>query len=258
MLALFFTVLLASLVGSLHCAGMCGGFVVFWAGGDTSQGKHRVFAHAAYNGGRLVTYTLLGAIAGALGQGLDFAGKSAGLEKVAAALAGGLMVVWGALALLRALEVPIPKMPLPSVLHRAYSSVLKQLHGKPPVVRAAIIGLASTLLPCGWLYAFAVTAAGTGSAGWGALTMAAFWLGTLPVLVGVGALVQQAAGPLRRHLPAVTALCVMGVGLFALTHRLNVPHFRPTAAPVSLQNAAEHAQNLGTGKEKPPCCHDDE
>ncbi len=258
MLALFSTVLVASLVGSLHCAGMCGGFVVFWAGGDASQGKNKVFAHMAYNGGRLVTYVLLGALAGTLGQALDLAGRSAGLEKLAAALAGGLMVAWGALALLRALEVRVPQMPLPAVLHRAYSNVLKQLHGKPPVVRAAIIGLASTLLPCGWLYAFAVTAAGTGSWAWGALTMAAFWLGTLPVLVGVGALVQQMAGPLRRHLPAVTALCVMGVGLFALTHRLNVPHFVPTAAPVSLQGAAQHAHNLGTGKEKPPCCRDDE
>ena len=257
MLALFSTVLLASLVGSLHCAGMCGGFVVFWAGGDASQGKHKIYAHMAYNGGRLVTYTLLGALAGALGQALDLAGHAAGLEQLAAALAGGLMVAWGALALLRALEVRVPRVPLPAVLQRAYAKVLKRLHGKPPIVRAAIIGLASTLLPCGWLYAFAVTAAGTGSWAWGALTMAAFWLGTLPVLVGVGALVQQAAGPLRRHLPAVTALCVMGVGLFALTHRLNVPHFR-MAAPLSLQDAAKHAQNLGNGKEKPPCCRDDE
>lgn len=258
MLALFFAVLVASLLGSLHCAGMCGGFVVFWAGGDASKGKQQVFAHIAYNGGRLVTYVLLGAVAGALGQALDLAGRSAGLEKVAAAIAGGLMVAWGALALLRALEVAIPRVPLPAVLHRAYANVMKQLHGKPPIVRAAIIGLASTLLPCGWLYAFAVTAAGTGYWAWGALTMAAFWLGTLPVLVGVGALVQQMAGPMRRRLPAVTALCVMGVGLFALTHRLNVPHFRPMTAPQSLQGAAERAQHLGAGQDKPPCCHDDE
>ncbi len=258
MLALFSTVFVASLIGSLHCAGMCGGFVVFWAGGDASQGRNRVFAHMAYNGGRLVTYVLLGVLAGALGQALDLAGHSAGLEKLAAALAGGLMVAWGALALLRALQIPIPQMPLPKALQRAYASVLQRLRGKPPVVRAAMIGLASTLLPCGWLYAFAVTAAGTGSWAWGALTMAAFWLGTLPVLVGVGAVVQQMAGPARRHLPAVTALCVMGVGLFALTHRLNVPHIRPMAAPVSLQSAAERAQHLGTGQEKPPCCRDDE
>ena len=70
MLALFSTVLVASLVGSLHCAGMCGGFVVFWAGGDASQGKNKVFAHMAYNGGRLVTYVLLGALALCLVLGL--------------------------------------------------------------------------------------------------------------------------------------------------------------------------------------------
>ena len=257
MMALFSTVLAASLLGSLHCAGMCGGFVAFWAGGDVSSGRQRTLAHVAYNGGRLITYVLLGVVAGSVGQAVDIAGESAGLQKTAAAVAGGLMIVWGAIALLRSLEVRVPHMPLPKVLDRAYRDVMVRLRGKPPMVRAGIIGLASTLLPCGWLYAFAITAAGTGSWALGGLAMAAFWLGTLPVLVGVGALVQQVAGPLRRHLPTVTALCVMGVGLFALTHRLNVPQFHTQKAPVTLQSALDHAHNLGTGDERPPCCRDE-
>lgn len=257
MLALFSTVLVASLLGSLHCAGMCGGFVAFWAGGDASNGRHKALAHVAYNGGRLLTYMLLGIVAGSVGQAVDLAGESAGLQQSAAALAGALMLVWGTVALLRSLQVRVPQVPLPKVLDRAYRQVMIRLRGKPPVVRAGLIGLASTLLPCGWLYAFAVTAAGTGSWSLGALTMAAFWLGTLPVLVGVGALVQQVAGPLRRHLPTVTALCVMGVGLFALTHRLTLPQMHAQKAPVTLDGALDRAHNLGTGDERPPCCHDD-
>lgn len=257
MFALFFAVLAASLLGSLHCVGMCGGFVLFCTGGDAKDGKTKLWVQAAYNGGRLVTYTSLGALAGSLGQALNFAGDTAGLQKPAAAISGALMIAWGTVALLRALDVKIPALPLPGLLQRAYRNVLNRLHGKSMLARAAIIGLASTLLPCGWLYAFVVTAAGTGSWLWGALTMAAFWLGTLPVLIGVGTLAQQMTGPLRRHLPAITALCVMGVGLLALTHRLQMPPVVPSVTRVSLPDAVAHVHDLGSGSTRPACCHDD-
>lgn len=65
---------------------------------------------------------------------------------------------------------------------------LRRLMDRPPVVRAAATGLFTTLLPCGWLYAFVVTAAGTGSGTplHGAALMAVFWLGTLPMMLTVG------------------------------------------------------------------------
>ena len=45
--------LVASLLGSAHCAGMCGGFVCFYSGG-TGATRATLRAHAPYNGGRLV------------------------------------------------------------------------------------------------------------------------------------------------------------------------------------------------------------
>ena len=258
MMPLFVAVLTASLLGSLHCAGMCGGFVAFWAGGDSVGGRGQVRAHLAYNGGRLITYLGLGAVAGGVGRAIDLAGDAAGLQRAAAAMAGGLMVAWGGVALLRAFAVRLPQLPLPAFLQTAYGRVLQRLRGKPPLVRAAVIGLASTLLPCGWLYAFAVTAAGSGSWQGGAATMAAFWLGTLPVLVGIGAVVHRAAGPLRRHLPALTAFCVLAVGLVALTQHLQLPRIAPTAAPPSLHSALQRAEAQQRGGVKPPCCDENE
>jgi len=91
--------------------------------------------------------------------------------------------------------------------------------GLSPTRRALVIGLLTTLLPCGWLYAFAAVAAGTASPALGALTMAVFWLGTLPVLVSLGAGVQRLTGAMGRRLPHLTALVLIAVGLWTLIGR---------------------------------------
>ena len=74
-------------------------------------------------------------------------------------------------------------------------------------------------LPCGWLWAFVVAAAGTGSALGGALVMAVFWLGTVPAMTGVLALGGPAAIWLRRRMPAVTAIALIVLGLGTLAMR---------------------------------------
>jgi len=220
MIPLLFTVFLASLVGSLHCIGMCGPFVAFYSGSDGSTGARRLLSHSAYSGGRLMTYLLFGLTAGAVGAALDVAGSLAGMQRIAAIVAGATMILWGILALLQLRGVRIFRHAsgdsrISRVLRRGFSLVA----GKPPLVRAAVVGLLSGLLPCGWLWAFVVTAAGTGSAGRGALVMAAFWVGTVPALVAVGLGAQLLSAPLRRHVPAVTAVLLVGLGLLAILGR---------------------------------------
>ncbi|MCU0635621.1 MAG: sulfite exporter TauE/SafE family protein, partial [Gemmatimonadaceae bacterium] len=76
--------LTASLLGSVHCAAMCGGFVCLYAGvGQPGSAARHVSggAHAAYNAGRLVSYTLLGLLAGTIGQGIEHAGTLAGVQR---------------------------------------------------------------------------------------------------------------------------------------------------------------------------------
>jgi sulfite exporter TauE/SafE len=237
--ALLGTVLTASLAGSLHCAGMCGGFVAFYSGdsADGTRGAERWVSHAAYNGGRLLTYTLLGAFAGTLGAALDRAGAVAGVQRVAAIAAGVLIVSWGAYALLQALDVRLPRLPFPRAITRATSRVFGGLRGRPPVIRALLLGLLSTVLPCGWLWGFAVFAAGTGDPWQGALVMAAFWAGTVPVMLGIGISVQALSARLRRRLPAVTAATLIVVGLLWLAGRVAMPHPRP-ADNVSVEDAS--------------------
>lgn len=219
MAALVATVFVSSLLGSLHCAGMCGGFVTFYAAGDRSAGFARLRPHLAYNLGRLATYAALGGLSGAAGAVLDRAGALAGVGRVASILAGVVMVLWGAVLLLQARGAHIRTRWVPRGLSAFVGRRVASLSDRPPTVRAATLGLLSTLLPCGWLYAFAVLAAGTGSVVGGVLTMVAFWAGTLPVMASLGAGVQFLVGPLRRHLPVITSLALIVVGLLALAGR---------------------------------------
>jgi len=212
-IALAGSVLLASLVGSPHCAGMCGGFVCFYAGQD---GRRQHLAHVAYNLGRLCSYLVLGLLAGVLGQALDRAGAAAGLQRPAAIAAGAVMLVWGTAALLAALGARLPATGAPPFLRTRFAAAMRAVHAQPPVVRALTVGLVTTLLPCGWLWVYVATAAGTGSVPMALLVMAAFWLGTVPMMAGLGLAAQGFLGPLRRRVPVLTASLLVVLGLLTI------------------------------------------
>jgi sulfite exporter TauE/SafE len=223
-------VLLASLVGSIHCAAMCGGFVCAYAGTPAPRGFANLPAHLAYNGGRLVSYVTLGLAAGAIGARVDNMGRLAGVGRGAAVLAGTLMVVWALATIGASLGVRVPGTLAPAWLQRRLGSALVAMRDEPPVTRAALIGLLTTLLPCGWLYTFVVTAGGTGSAIAGAGTMLAFWIGTVPMLLAVGAGAQRLLGPLARRLPLAAAALVLVLGLLSIAGRVHPPTMHPGAA----------------------------
>ncbi|MBK7406317.1 MAG: sulfite exporter TauE/SafE family protein [Phycisphaerales bacterium] len=256
--ALIATVFAASLLGSAHCAGMCGAFVAFAVGIDDPQAaRKRARLHAAYNLGRLLTYTVLGAVAGALGGALDLAGSMAGLSRVAAALAGAMLIVFGATHLLRAMGLRIAQFRPPRFMQQALRAANRAAMTLPPVRRAVVIGLMTTLLPCGWLYAFVAAAAGTGSAPLGALTMGAFWLGTLPMMVAVGVGVRALAGPLASRLPFLMPLLVMAAGLFTIFSRVSVSvdALRSAAAKVETTSLESLSSSVkGLDAESMPCC----
>lgn len=221
MIAVVGTVLVAALLGSPHCAAMCGPLTCLY-GGD-GGGSRRAGPHLAYNLGRLGSYLLLGALAGVAGAGMNHLGALAGVPRAAALVAGALMVLWGALTIASALGVAVPGGSPPPVFRRLLSGVVTRFQENSPTRRAAALGLLTTLLPCGWLYAFVATAAGTGSASAGMLVMATFWLGTVPVMAAVGLAAQRALGPFRRRLPVVTAAALVVIGLLTIAGRLSVP-----------------------------------
>lgn len=211
-MTLFVTVLGASLFGSLHCAGMCGPLVLLYAGDSRSK----MLPHVLYNGGRLVAYAALGAIAGALGGLIDLGGTLMGVAELAAILAAGFIALYGAVKLAELLGRRLPEGPIGRGFKRLSLAVSQRILRLPVTVRAIGLGLASALLPCGWLYAFVAVAAGTGSAGFGALTMVGFWLGTVPALAAIGVGAGRVFGPLRAKAPLIAAFALVFVGLASI------------------------------------------
>jgi sulfite exporter TauE/SafE len=230
--ALIVTVFVASLLGSLHCAGMCGAFVAFAVGAAPGPGPQRWRLIAWYNLGRLLTYTLLGAVFGALGSALNFGGAMLGVSHAAAALAGAIMIGFGVLMILRYYGVRAGLQTSPRWLQRAIGAGQMAAMELSPTARALSIGLLTTLLPCGWLYAFAITAGGTGSPLRGAMTMAAFWAGTLPVVAALGMGIQRLAAAVGARLPILVSVAIVGVGLYTLAGRVAVDPTALAADPI--------------------------
>lgn len=259
MTTLVITVLLASLLGSLHCAGMCGPFVAF-AVGQPNGSTSRATLQFAYHGGRLITYTLLGAAAGAAGALIDLTSALAGVQPIAMALAGGMMIVLGLAELLRYYGHRLPSVHPPAFLVKTVQRGQRLAMTLQPTRRALVIGLLTTLLPCGWLYAFAITAAGTGQPGLGAVVMAVFWVGTLPVLMTVGVGVQAALGMFGKRLPVLCGIALVVVGLSTLMGRFALT---PEALAQAVQSdAAQRSGTVSTDavvpdpNELPACCRE--
>jgi hypothetical protein len=247
MTALVIAIFTASLLGSLHCAGMCGAFVAIAVNGGASK----TATQSAYHGGRLITYLALGTVAGLLGSLVDMAAYLGGLQPVAAILAGATMIGFAAVALLRLHGARIPKLPLPKAMQEMLIAGHRRAMNRGPIVRAGLIGLLTTLLPCGWLYAFVITAAGTARPELGALAMFVFWLGTLPVLVAIGTGVQTLFGSLGKRLPTVTCVIVLVAGIWTLLGRSGLSSvamakaLTPTTAPTTVPSTTQPM----------PCCH---
>jgi sulfite exporter TauE/SafE len=170
------------LAASLHCVQMCGPIVISYS---VSLKRDMMLAHLSYNTGRVITYSALGALAGAAGSGIGMLGKLAGLASAARLLAGAAMVVTG-LLMLRVL----PRRVLVQVERRGVMTLFSRSIGRLLVSSRALgkfgLGLMLGFLPCGLIYGALLKAVETARPLAGALTMAAFGMGTAVALLAMG------------------------------------------------------------------------
>ncbi|RXK55202.1 sulfite exporter TauE/SafE family protein [Oleiharenicola lentus] len=164
--------LLAGLVTSLHCAGMCGPLACSVMPARRDEADPHTVA-TVYHVTRLVGYSLLGALVGGMGRvPLSFIGEGA-LRYLP-----WLLVAFFVAVAVR-FDQRLPRLP---VIGRAYAAVTQRLRGGSRLKAAAVLGLATPLLPCGPLYFLLSLALLSGSALNGAETLLAFGLGTVPLL----------------------------------------------------------------------------
>lgn len=203
-------VFLVGLLTSTHCIGMCGGILLAQttdARGVTARSKRGLIASAAYNGGRVVSYTAVGALCGALGAVITY---TPNIKSMVFTVAGALVLLIGLrmagiLPGLRSTETELPGACSLNARTR------RRFAGRP-----LIIGLLTGVMPCGALSAMWLCAMSSGSAARGALVMLVFSLGTVPLLFLFGALQSFLPRGWMKYIVKGSAVLVVTLGLSML------------------------------------------
>ena len=206
--------LLAGLLGGVHCVGMCGGIVAaFSFRADGSAPPFRL--HLAYNFGRVLSYTLFGAAAGALGGALSLTG-AVPVQTALYLVAQVVMVRLGLyLAGLNRWVLVFERAG--GALWRRVQPLFRALLPVRGVARGVAAGMAWGWLPCGLVYSVLITALAAGSATSGAALMLAFGLGTLPNLLAMGYFARQLQPFMRQPwVRRAAGLAVAGFGVWGL------------------------------------------
>ena len=210
------TIISIAFLGSFgHCIGMCGGIVLAYSTIKIEPAISKVsktVAHLLYNFGRVLTYTVLGALFGAIGGVATFSNTANGtlliIAGVAMVLAG--LSLMGKIKFLTVIEHSI------SSSNFYKKSFQKILHSKSNV-SFFILGMLNGLLPCGFVYFFAITAASTASPLYGALVMFIFGVSTIPAMFSLGFLSSLAsATSFRNMMMSLSSVAVILYGLFTL------------------------------------------
>jgi sulfite exporter TauE/SafE len=199
------------LLGGVHCVGMCGGIVGALSFGLPAERNLPILF--AYNLGRISSYTLAGALMGAIGFYFSGLLPVQIAQKVLLSFAGLFLILMGLYLagwwnLLSRVELA------GGVLWRRIEPLGRGLLPVRSVRHGLLLGLLWGWLPCGLVYSALVWTVSAGGALEGALLMLAFGLGTLPNLLLMGV----AAAQLNRWVkqPAVRAIAGALVMVFGL------------------------------------------
>lgn len=169
---------LIGITTSFHCVSMCGGIAL----SQVSKEKDNFKRNIMYNVGRMISYTLLGGIVGALGAGITLGNSFFAIVPI---VLGVLMVIIG-----------LSNAGMPIVPHfkltKQINMKLAYLRGKVSYDKGPfVLGLVNGLMPCGPLQLMQIYALGTGSFMQGALAMLAFSIGTVPLMLGLGLFINK-------------------------------------------------------------------
>ena len=215
------TAIVLGLVGSLHCAGMCGPLALALPMTGNSRATF-VLGRVAYNLGRIVTYCVLGAAFGLVGQTLAFAGFQRWVS-----IAAGSAILVGLLVSSRS------TVSLPVARGVAWvKSGLGALLRRRSVASVFSLGVLNGLLPCGLVYAACAGAVATGGLLSGVEYMAAFGFGTVPMMLGIGLVGQKLQFTLRFKLQRLIPACLTLVAVLLILRGLSlgIPYLSPDLA----------------------------
>jgi sulfite exporter TauE/SafE len=214
--------LIAGVLGSLHCVGMCGGLV--YSVSTTSKSV------VTYQFGRLISYIILGAIGGFFGSFLKIDSINNWIAILPSFFIGLLLIIWGVKSFNGAgLNIKLPKF---------FTKYTVNIWGKlvsnkslNQTQKSFLMGLMSILLPCGLLYSVIFAVASFESIFLGITSLVSFWLGTVPALVIAPDLLRRVLLPLQSKRPLIISSFAIILGFITLGYRA-IPFLFEKVAPL--------------------------
>jgi len=210
------TIITIAFLGSFgHCIGMCGGIVVAYSTMKITPEHSKVsqgIAHLLYSLGRVLTYTILGAIFGYMGGVVVFSNNANGTLLIFA----GIIMILAGLSLMG-------KIKFLTIIEHSFSSsptykkLFRSILNSKSNISFFTLGMLNGLLPCGFVYFFAITAASTAEPIYGALVMAIFGLSTIPAMFILGFLTTlTSATSFRNMMMSLASISVILYGVYTV------------------------------------------
>ena len=221
-MALLISAFVLGLLGSFHCAGMCGPIAIALPlhGNRLPQ---KIYGGVLYNLGRTLTYGVMGAVFGLLGQGVEMIG----FQQKVSIIMGGIMIISVLFPSLFKNQYSVDKSWI-SLVGKLKSAIVKMF-----AIRSFsslfFIGLANGLLPCGLVYIAIAGAIGTGEVVYGSLYMLMFGLGTIPMMLSIAIAGNILGVAIRKKINRLMPFLVVIVGVFFILRGLSlgIPFLSP-------------------------------
>lgn len=210
----WWTAFTLGLVGSLHCVGMCGPIAM--ALPYQSSYRWQVAGKMLlYQSGRILTYTLLGTVLGLFGMGMFIAG----IQTYVSLILGILLVIivlfsWN-------MESQLLKIPALQRLNQWVKQQLGHLLRKPGFSSLFLVGMLNGLLPCGLVYMAIIGALTTHNIAEGAIYMASFGLGTLPLMLATSVAGQFIGISWRNRLRKLIPVVLLAIAALLIMRGVN-------------------------------------
>lgn len=230
--ATYMVLFVVGFLTSIHCVGMCGGIMLSQSISDDESGKFKAIKPSLlYNAGRVISYTILGGIVGALGSVLSLSlGFKAGLQ----VFAGIFMIVMGinmaGFRVFSKLNIRLPQF-----------SCLKAKKGRTPFV----VGILNGFMPCGPLQTMQLYALGTGSALKGGVSMFIFAVGTVPLMLAFGGVSGLLSKGYTKSILKFSGILVVVLGIVMGTRGLALSGINVSALASPLVNKGTSVKQGG-------------
>ena len=237
------------LTSNFHCIGMCGPIAM--AIPVNRKNNLTILSGALqYNFGRIITYSLLGALVGIIGLSIQTFGILQWLSIIAGI---GLIIFAWKKYLYRIIPFKIPTFGFQTQLNKGLGKIIRS-HSP---FKLLLLGILNGLLPCGMVFVALSNAILTGDILSSSIAMLAFGVGTLPAMMAVVFMMNKISSVARQRMNKAVPYLLTIVGLLIILRGMNlgIPFISPTVKMVEKKIEKVDGKMETESSVQMDCCH---